>query len=66
MAAASSPAWRMLNASMIWVTPRNNATNPIQNKIRSDRWTWTYTRSDPIPNSFDLVAAVLDAWRDPL
>ena len=56
----------MLNASMIWVTPRNNATNPIQNKIRSDRWTWAYTRSDPIPNSFDLVAAVLDAWRDPL
>jgi hypothetical protein len=34
MAAASSRAWRMLNASMIWEKPRNNAKNPTQNKIR--------------------------------
>jgi hypothetical protein len=34
MAAASSPAWRMLKASMIWEKPRNNTNNPTQNKIR--------------------------------
>jgi hypothetical protein len=34
MAAASSRARRMLNASMIWEKPRNNARNPTQNKIR--------------------------------
>jgi hypothetical protein len=28
MAAASSRAWRMLNASMIWEKFRNNAKNP--------------------------------------
>jgi uncharacterized protein YeaO (DUF488 family) len=28
MAAASSLAWRMLNASMIWEKLRNNAKNP--------------------------------------
>jgi hypothetical protein len=33
MAAASS-AWRMLNASMIWDKPRNNAKHPTQNKFR--------------------------------
>jgi hypothetical protein len=35
MAAASSPAWRMLNASMIWEKPRNNAKNPTQNKAQA-------------------------------
>jgi hypothetical protein len=30
MAAASSLAWRMLNASMIWEKLRNNAKNPTQ------------------------------------
>ena len=34
MAAASSLAWRMLKASMIWEKLRNNAKNPTQNKIR--------------------------------
>jgi hypothetical protein len=27
MAAGSCPGWRMLNASMIWEKPRNNAKN---------------------------------------
>ena len=30
MAAASSPAWRMVKASMIWEASRNNARNPTQ------------------------------------
>jgi hypothetical protein len=47
MAAASSPAWRMLNATMIWEMPRNNAKNPTQNKIRSVRWARASTLSDP-------------------
>jgi hypothetical protein len=47
MAAASSRAWRMLNASMIWEKPRNNAKNPTQNKIRQVRWARASTRSDP-------------------
>jgi hypothetical protein len=47
MAAASSRAWRMLKASMIWEKPRNNAKNPTQNKIRQVRWARAYTRSDP-------------------
>jgi hypothetical protein len=34
MATASSPAWRMLNASMIWEKPQNNANKPTQNKTR--------------------------------
>jgi hypothetical protein len=33
MAAASSLAWRMLNASMIWEKPRNSAKNPTQHKM---------------------------------
>jgi hypothetical protein len=47
MAAASSRAWRMLNASMIWEKPRNNAKTPTENKIRQVRWARASTRSDP-------------------
>jgi hypothetical protein len=47
MAAASSRAWRMLNASMIWEKPRNNRQDSHQNKIRQVRWAKASTRSDP-------------------
>jgi hypothetical protein len=36
----------MLNASMIWEKPRNNAKNPTQNKIRQVPWARAYTRAD--------------------
>jgi hypothetical protein len=34
MAAASCPAWRMVNASMSWEKPLKSARKPTQNKIR--------------------------------
>jgi hypothetical protein len=36
-AAASLPAWRTENAMKICENPRNNAKNPVQNKIRYAR-----------------------------